>query len=78
MFYDGPTLLALVLEVSSWQEVTLSLGMALNATLSALILQRRVSADKRGNDQYDMVMRRLDAVEDRLDKCTVLEARRHK
>lgn len=52
----------------SWPEAMVTLGLALNTTLSALLLQKRASADRRDSAEYFKMNLRLIRIERQLDK----------
>lgn len=53
----------------SWPQATLALGLALNTTLSAILLSKRTTADKRDGAEYYKIHLRLIRIERALEKC---------
>ena len=52
----------------SWPQVALTVGLAINTTLSALLLRRRQEADVRDTGEYLGMKLRLDRIENSLEE----------
>lgn len=57
----------------SWPQAMVTLGLALNTTLSAILLQRRNAADRRDSAEYYKMNLRLIRIERALENCPELD-----
>jgi hypothetical protein len=61
------------LETISWPQAMVTIGLALNTTLSALLLQKRANADRRDSAEYYKMNLRLIRIERALENCPELD-----